>query len=52
MKPSPTEALLDLWEARTSPDKASITELINILKAMARHEAAVILEKEMSNAWV
>lgn len=51
-KPSPTEAILDLWEARIASDEAPVPELANILRAMGRLEAAVILERELTNAWV
>ena len=51
-KPSPTEAILDLWEARTLIEEAPVTELTNILRAMGRQDAAVILERELGNAWV
>lgn len=51
-KPSPTEALLDLWEARTTTNQAAVTELKDILVAMARRDAAMILDKEMGTAWV
>lgn len=51
-KPSPTEAILDLWEARTNNDEVSVSELINIFRAMGRQDAVSILEREGGNAWV
>ncbi|XP_067936377.1 netrin receptor UNC5C-like isoform X2 [Watersipora subatra] len=51
-KPSPTEAVLDLWEARITSEEAPVAELINILRAMGRQDAVSVLEQNMGNAWV
>ena len=50
IKTSPTEYILNLWEACYRQDSA-ITELMNILRVMGRMEAAAVLEKE-SGAWL
>jgi len=42
-KQSPTDSLLDLWEARRS-DPSAVTELLNMLRVMGREDAARILE--------
>jgi len=42
-KQSPTDSLLDLWEARR-PDPSAVTELLNMLRVMGREDAARILE--------
>jgi len=51
-KPSPTEAVLDLWEARSLVEEATVAELTNILRAMGRQDAASVLDRELANAWV
>ncbi|XP_076458521.1 netrin receptor UNC5C-like [Babylonia areolata] len=43
-KSSPTDYILDLWEARHRHETA-VTELVNILRAMGRLDAAAVLEK-------
>ena len=47
-KPSPTEHILDLWEARHREESA-ITDLMNSLRVMGRMDAAGIIEKEMGS---
>ncbi|GFV52972.1 netrin receptor UNC5C [Trichonephila clavipes] len=49
-KPSPTEHILDLWEARHR-DSSAITDLLNILRLMGREDAAMVLEKE-AGSWL
>lgn len=49
-KRSPTEHILDLWEARHREDSA-ITDLMNILRVMGRMDAAAVLEKD-SGSWL
>ena len=49
-KRSPTEHILDLWEARHR-DKAAVTELMNSLRVMGRMDATAVLEKECG-AWL
>lgn len=47
-KPSPTEHILDLWEARHREESA-ITDLMNIFRVMGRMDAAAVLEKDMGS---
>jgi leucine-rich repeat transmembrane protein FLRT len=49
-KASPTEHILDLWEARHR-DTTAVTDLLNILRVMGRSDAASLLEKEMG-PWI
>ena len=49
-KPSPTEHILDLWEARHREDSA-ITDLMNSLRVMGRMDAAGAIEKE-AGSWL
>jgi leucine-rich repeat transmembrane protein FLRT len=49
-KASPTEHILDLWEARHR-DPTAVTDLLNILRVMGRSDAASLLEKEMG-PWI
>ncbi|XP_066986698.1 netrin receptor UNC5B-like isoform X1 [Macrobrachium rosenbergii] len=49
-KPSPTEHILDLWEARHREPNA-LTDLLNILRVMGRPDAAHVLESH-SGAWI
>jgi leucine-rich repeat transmembrane protein FLRT len=49
-KASPTEHILDLWEARHR-DATAVTDLLNILRVMGRSDAASLLEKEMG-PWI
>lgn len=49
-KPSPTEHILDLWEARHR-DSGALTDLLNILRLMGREDAALVLEKE-AGSWL
>lgn len=44
-KLSPTEHILDLWEARHREDSA-ITDLMNSLRVMGRMDAASLIESE------
>ncbi|CAG0883793.1 unnamed protein product [Cyprideis torosa] len=41
---SPTESILDLWEARHSGDRSSIIDLMNSLRNIGRNDAASIIE--------
>nr|KAG5709521.1 hypothetical protein BaRGS_023203 [Batillaria attramentaria] len=47
-KASPTEHILDLWEARHREESA-ITDLMNILRVMGRMDAAAVLEKDIGS---
>ena len=49
-KSSPTEHILDLWEARHRDD-AAVTDLMNILRVMGRMDAAAVLEKD-NGSWL
>ena len=49
-KSSPTEHILDLWEARHREDSA-VTDLMNILRVMGRMDAAAVLEKD-NGSWL
>ncbi|XP_075233698.1 unc-5 [Lycorma delicatula] len=45
-KASPTEHILDLWEARHR-EATAVTDLLNILRIMGRNDAASLMEKEL-----
>lgn len=45
-KASPTEHILDLWEARHR-EPSAVTDLVNILRVMGRNDAAILMEKEL-----
>ncbi|KAK0079336.1 hypothetical protein PV326_008800, partial [Microctonus aethiopoides] len=45
-KASPTEHILDLWEARHR-EASAVTDLLNHLRAMGRTDAATILEAQL-----
>ena len=45
-RPSPTEAILHLWEARNR-EILALSNLINILRGMGRFDAAAVLEQQM-----
>jgi netrin receptor unc-5 len=45
-KPSPTEHIIDLWEARHR-DSSATAEFLNILRAMGRMDAASVVEREL-----
>ena len=47
-KSSPTEHILDLWEAIHREDTA-VTDLMNILRVMGRMDAAAVLEKDIGS---
>ncbi|XP_076447398.1 netrin receptor UNC5C-like isoform X3 [Babylonia areolata] len=47
-KASPTDHILDLWEARHREESA-VTDLMNILRVMGRMDAAAVLEKDMGS---
>ncbi|KAG0713231.1 Netrin receptor unc-5 [Chionoecetes opilio] len=49
-KASPTEHILDLWEARHREPNA-LTDLLNVLRVMGRPDAAHILETH-AGAWI
>ena len=44
-RPSPTEAILHLWEARNR-EMLAVSNLMNILRGMGRFDAANVLERE------
>lgn len=46
VKPSPTDQILDLWEARHR-EPTSVTDLLNVLRLMGRTDAASLLEREL-----
>ena len=48
-KLSPTEQILDLWEARQREDSA-VTDLMNSLRVMGRMDAAALIETELNIA--
>ncbi|XP_046664969.1 netrin receptor UNC5C-like isoform X2 [Homalodisca vitripennis] len=45
-KASPTEHILDLWEARHR-EPTAVTDLVNILRVMGRSDAATLIEKQL-----
>ncbi|XP_070183045.1 netrin receptor UNC5C-like isoform X2 [Littorina saxatilis] len=47
-KASPTDQILDLWEARHREETA-VTDLMNILRVMGRMDAAAVLEKDIGS---
>jgi len=47
-KPSPTDHILDLWEARNR-DAGAVSELLVLLRAMGRTDAVAAIEKEMGS---
>ena len=46
-RPSPTEAILNLWEARNR-ESTAVAGLVNTLRGMARHDAAQVLDMDTS----
>lgn len=46
VKPSPTDQILDLWEARHR-EPTAVTDLLNVLRLMGRTDAASLLEREL-----
>ena len=50
-KPSPTDCILDLWEARNRQSNA-MTELVTIFKGIERHDAVKILENVLGPNWL
>ena len=46
-QPSPTEAILNLWEARHR-ESTAVAGLVNTLRGMARHDAAQVLDMDTS----
>lgn len=46
-QPSPTEAILNLWEARNR-ESTAVAGLVNTLRGMGRHDAAKILDMDTS----
>merc|ERR1712223_1353090 len=45
-RPSPTEAILHLWEARNR-EILALSNLINILRGMGRFDAAAVIEQQI-----
>lgn len=45
-RPSPTEAILHLWEARNR-ELLALSNLINILRGMGRFDAAAVIEQQI-----
>lgn len=51
-KPSPTDTILDLWEARHQ-EQSAVTDLLNSLRVMGRMDAAGLVEKELGQlSWL
>lgn len=50
-KPSPTDCILDLWEARNRQSNA-LTELVRIFKEMERYDAVDILDNSLGPNWL
>ena len=46
-QPSPTEAILNLWEARNR-ESTAVAGLVNTLRGMGRHDAAQVLDMDTS----
>ena len=46
-QPSPTEAILNLWEARNR-ESTAVAGLVNTLRGMSRHDAAQVLDLDSS----
>ena len=46
-RPSPTEAILNLWEARNR-ESTAVAGLVNTLRGMGRHDAAQVLDMDTS----
>ncbi|XP_022242663.1 netrin receptor UNC5B-like isoform X4 [Limulus polyphemus] len=44
-KASPTEHILDLWEAK-HPESTALTDLLNSCRVMGRYDASVVIEEE------
>lgn len=47
-KSSPTEHILDLWEA-IHREETAVTDLMNILRVMGRLDAAAVIEKDIGS---
>jgi leucine-rich repeat transmembrane protein FLRT len=45
-RPSPTESILCLWEARNR-ELLAISNLMNVLRGMGRFDAAAVLEQDL-----
>jgi len=45
-RPSPTEAILHLWEARNR-EILAVSNLTNILRGMGRFDAAAVIEQQI-----
>ena len=50
-KTSPTEHILNLWEARHG-ESSAVTDLLNILRVMGRQDAATVLERSAGGPWM
>lgn len=50
-KPSPTDCILDLWEARNRQSNA-LTELVQIFRDMDRYDAVTIIENTLGPNWL
>ncbi|CAL4058639.1 unnamed protein product, partial [Meganyctiphanes norvegica] len=50
-KESPTEHILDLWEARHR-EPTALTDFLNVLRVMGRPDAAHIVETHAGAAWI
>jgi len=56
-RPSPTEHILDLWEARhrdidECSSAGAVTELVNSLRAIGRTDAAAVIDNYLQQPWV
>lgn len=50
-KTSPTEHILDLWEARHR-EASAVTDLLNVLRVMGRQDAAGVVERVAGGPWM
>lgn len=50
IKPSPTDQILDMWEARDS-EEGALMRLAGAFQEMGRHDAVTIVQKQMA-AWM
>nr|BAN15045.1 netrin receptor Unc-5v1 [Hemicentrotus pulcherrimus] len=50
IKPSPTDQILDMWEARDS-EEGALMRLAGAFQEMGRHDAVTIVQKQMA-AWI
>ena len=51
-KPSPSDTLLDVWDARHADDQTACGELVNALRSMNREDCVGLLESSSAAAWI